>query len=104
MNTAAQQGSDPQPSYLGDRTTDDLARMVTELTSEVWILRDRMIVLEHLLADLGHIESGLPDRYQPDAELSARLTTEREELVERVLGAPHGGDYSVDSLVAKGHR
>ena len=35
-------------AYTNDEKIDALVRMNTELLSEFWIMRDRMIVLEHL--------------------------------------------------------
>jgi hypothetical protein len=90
--------------YLDGKINEDLARMVTELTSEVWVLRDRLMVLEHLLASQGVVAQGQLDEFVPDDELTANLQAEREALVARVIGAPHNKDITVEGLVAKGHR
>jgi hypothetical protein len=77
-----------RPTYLtGDARLDDLARMVLELTSEVWVLKDRALVLEHLLAAKGTLAEDEIDTFQPAAELAAALRHEREALVARVMGA-----------------
>lgn len=90
--------------YLDGKINEDLARMVTELTSEVWVLRDRLLVLEHLLQRAGVVTEGQVDDFVPDQELNAALQKEREGLVGRVLGAPHSSDITVGALIAKGHR
>lgn len=90
--------------YLDGKINEDMARMVTELTSELWILRDRVMVLEHLLHRAGVLTPGEVDDFVPDQELTSALQQEREGLVGRVIGAPHGADITVEGLIAKGHR
>lgn len=93
-----------ETTYLDGKLNEDLARMVTELTSEVWVLRDRLMVLEHLLQRAGVVTEGQLDDFVPDQELTTALQKEREALVGRVIGAPHGTDITVSGLIAKGHR
>lgn len=76
-----------RPDYLGDTKIDDLARMLLELTSEVWALRDRNVILERLLSDHGVLSAGEVDAYQPDEQLASDLLAQRRSLVRRVLGA-----------------
>ncbi|MFZ2176894.1 MAG: hypothetical protein WAW17_23230 [Rhodococcus sp. (in: high G+C Gram-positive bacteria)] len=76
-----------RPQYLESARLDDLARMVTELTSELWILKDRNMILEKLLEESGVLTGGAVDEYQPDATLSATLLGERRALTQRVFGA-----------------
>lgn len=78
----------PRPSYLeGAQRLDDITRMVLELTSELWILKDRTLVLEHLLASRNLLAQDEIAAFQPTAELAAQLRREREAMVARVLGA-----------------
>lgn len=93
-----------KPHYLESERLDDLSRMVTELTSEVWVLRDRLTVMESLLDEHGVLPRTEIDTHVPQSDLTTELEREREALIGRVLGAPHQGDYTVASLVAKGHR
>ncbi|SDT36689.1 hypothetical protein [Actinoplanes derwentensis] len=76
-----------RPQYLGSDRLDDLARMILELTTELWILKDRTIVLEHLLAEHGVVSPGAVDLFQPGTDLAQSLRDEREALVRRVMGA-----------------
>ncbi|MDI9915320.1 hypothetical protein [Rhodococcus sp. IEGM 1379] len=76
-----------RPQYLESARLDDLARMVTELTSELWILKDRNMILEKILENSGVLTSSAVDEYQPDATLSASLLDERRALAERIFGA-----------------
>jgi hypothetical protein len=100
MMTAPQ--NPERATYLsGDARLDDLARMVLELTSEVWVLKDRALVLEHLLAAKGTLAEDEIDAFQPAAELAAALRREREALVARVLGAPLPSDDRVAAALAR---
>ena len=77
----------PRPNYLPEDRLDDLARVVSELTSQLWILKDRTIVLEKMLAEAGVVDPARLDGYLPDAESAAVLATERDAYVSRVFGA-----------------
>ena len=66
---------------------ETLASTQTEMLSELWILRDRVLLLEHLLAEAGILKPGQLDEYVPSGELSARLDAERDQFVARVVGA-----------------
>lgn len=76
-----------RPQYLESARMDDLARMVTELTSELWILKDRNMILEKILEESGVLTGGAVDSYQPDATLATTLLDERRALAERIFGA-----------------
>ena len=88
----------PERSYLGSNDLDALARFNTELLSELWILRDRVRVLEHLLTQADVIAADAVDRFEPPEDLSAALLKERDELVARVAGAAHREELSVDEI------
>ncbi len=87
----------PRP-YLDSKELDALVRMNTELLSELWILRDRVTVLEKLLAEKNVVQRAEIDDYAPTGEFAAELESERTKLIERVVGAAHREHYDVDSL------
>jgi len=78
------------PSYLSNATNDELARMVTTLTQELWILRDRVMTLEQVLEDADVLTVEAIDKHEPAEALDARLTRERQRVIRKVLGAPVG--------------
>jgi hypothetical protein len=84
--------------YLGQKELDDLMRMNSELLAELWILRDRVTVLEHLLQEKNVLERRQLDEYVPQGDLARELERERAALVQRVAGAPHATTYTFDSL------
>jgi hypothetical protein len=79
----------PGRPYLGDERFDQLARMMFQLLSEVWVMRDRMVVMEELLQ-------------RKKVMSAARLDALRQQMVEAVLGAPQRNDETIASLVEKG--
>jgi hypothetical protein len=76
------------PSYLHNASIDDVARMVESLAEEVWILKDRTLVLEELLITKGNMTLAEIDEYEPSEALQARLTKDRQRLIRKVFGAP----------------
>jgi len=88
----------PGHTYIGSEALDHLARMNVELLSELWIIRDRMAVLEKLLADKGVILDGAVDNFVPDAAFTERLERLRTLMVENVVGAPYRHELTVEQL------
>ncbi len=69
---------------------DDVAEAVLALARELWVVCDRQIVTEALLARHG-ITSQDIDGFQPDAEVEARLDTRRRQIVDNLLVALKAG-------------
>jgi hypothetical protein len=74
--------------YLNQDNVDDLGRMVTALLSEVWILRDRMAVLETMLDAKGVVDAKSIDDFSFTPEQEAELEKIRDRMVSAVVGAP----------------
>lgn len=89
-----------RPTYLGDARLDDVARMVFELTSELWVLRDRVLVLEDQLVSSGALAAGSVDTAVPGEALAERLAAGRKQIVARVYGAVLGSDARVEAELA----
>ena len=75
---------------LNSEDVDQLGQAILSLTEELWVLKDRQRVLEDLLAQAGIVSSDILDQHQPDDELAARLATERQDLIQHVLGSLRG--------------
>jgi hypothetical protein len=89
-------------TYLDQNNIDDLGRMVTALLSELWIMRDRMAILEKLLADQNIVVPGAIDDFRPSPAFSAELETLRDRMVASVIGAPLAArERSVDAILAR---
>ena len=79
------------PQYLGHPTdTDALMRMILELASEVWVLRDRLTLFEHALRGRDVLDAAEIEGPVVDEALAARLRAERNQLIERLLAAASG--------------
>jgi len=66
---------------------DRLGQALITLTKELWVVKDRVRVLEATLTDAGVVPPDAVDHFQPDAELSAALSTDRALLIQQVLSA-----------------
>jgi len=66
---------------------DNLAKAITMLTRELWVVKDRVMVLEAVLEKHGINAPNEIDSHVPDSELSAKLTASREELVGNLMQA-----------------
>jgi hypothetical protein len=76
-----------EPAFLGDPVVDQLLEAVIALSAEVWIERDRRMLLESLLEEKGLVaRNELEMRVSPAEEKDDRARA-REELVHRVLGS-----------------
>jgi hypothetical protein len=72
--------------FTGAGDTDALMRMMLELASEMWVLRDRLTVIEHTLAGQGTDLSAV-DQPVTDPELARLLAEQRSLLTERLMAA-----------------
>lgn len=83
------------PSYFDNEAVDHLIGIVLELGAEIWVLRDRQVFLEELLAGKGidvrvELEAG-----RPAAATQALLKSERGAMIKRIYGrlySRYGGD------------
>jgi hypothetical protein len=80
------------PRYLDPTLdTDSLMRMILELASEVWVQRDRLEIVEHLLDEHGQVTRAAIDDYVPTDEVKAQLAAGRTQFVNRLLAAAQHG-------------
>lgn len=66
---------------------DKLGQALLTLTKELWVVKDRLRVLEAALTEAGAIAPDATETYQPDEALTELLGQERAELIRNVLGA-----------------
>lgn len=92
----------PSETYLESESLDYLARMNVELLSELWVVVDRLAVLEQVLVDNGLIGTGAVDNLKPTKSFQNRLEKLRHIVVGNVLGAPFKNDHTVETLKARG--
>ena len=78
--------------YLDEKSITDLGRIVMALMSEVWILKDRTMLLEHLLTERGSITPEEIDNIVISPELATKIDAERDRFATLVLSAPIAGE------------
>ena len=75
---------------MADWQIGDLGLAVLTLTRELWVVKDRMRILEAVLEEHGIDAHQAIERYQPDEALSAELAKEGEALAERIVSSLAG--------------
>ena len=83
------------PSYFDNEAVDHLIGIVLELGAEIWVLRDRQVFLEELLAGKGVDVRAELETGRPAAATQALLKSEREAMIKRIYGrlySRYGGD------------
>ncbi|NBC38155.1 hypothetical protein GTZ99_16515 [Novosphingobium sp. FSY-8] len=80
----------PARPTLNEVDTGALGAALLALTKEVWVLTDRMMVMEEVLAQRGIDISAQIDAHQPDPDLQSRLNARGAKLVAGVLDALSG--------------
>lgn len=76
----------PVQTYLHVDDVDQLARQNVQLLTELWIVKDRLAVLEDLMVRKGLLAADEIDNVDPDAPLTDKLEGERESYIKRVMG------------------
>jgi hypothetical protein len=77
----------PEPAFFDNPAIDNLIAVTLELGAELWVQRERMRVVERLLAEKGIVTPELIEQYQPSEEEAARARAERDAFVNRIYGA-----------------
>lgn len=80
----------PDRKTLNEADTAGLAEALLTLTQELWILADRQMVLETVLAKHGIDISDEIDRFEPDADLQAKLNEKCQFISARIVNAMAG--------------
>ncbi|CAN5436165.1 hypothetical protein BH10PSE3_BH10PSE3_10610 [soil metagenome] len=80
--------SDPPPRpLLRPGQADNLAEALLALTREVWVLTDRLAIVEAVLEAKGGLTQADIETYRPDATVEARLAVRRQALIGAVEAA-----------------
>ncbi len=71
----------PERTILPDTSNDRLGLALIAMMREVWIIKDRMMVLETILEQQGLEVTSAIEAFEPDAALEERLQTEGSALI-----------------------
>jgi len=77
----------PQPAFFGNPAIDNLIAVTLELGAELWVQKERMRVVERLLAERGVVTAEAIEQYSSTPEELARVQNERDAFVNRVYAA-----------------
>jgi hypothetical protein len=77
----------PEPAFFDNPAIDNLIAVTLELGAELWVQRERMRVVESLLAQKGVVTPELIEQYTASPEEVARAKADRDAFVSRVYGA-----------------
>jgi len=58
---------------------------LASLAGELWVTKDRLRVVEAVLAERGLDISAAVDNYQPDVELTAEMDAERQRFIAEIM-------------------
>lgn len=73
------------PSYLKDPVLDVTVRMLVELAAQVWVDRERLLVIESLLDERGVMTRAAIENYRPGPARLAALRQERSRFIDDVF-------------------
>lgn len=95
------------PHYFKDPIIDHLLEIVLQLGAEMWIIRDRQIVTEHLLATEGKVTPEMIEAFKPSPEFREKMKEERRNYTRRLYqslydGIGPAGDATFVSGVVRG--
>jgi predicted deacylase len=65
---------------------DNLIAVTMELGAELWVQRERMRIIEQLLAEQGVVTREAIERYESTPEEQERVRSERDAFVQRLYG------------------
>ena len=74
------------PQYFKDPMIDRLLEIVMLLGGEFWAMRDRLMVLEHLLATHGRVTPDLIETFKPDENFTKANADLRKNFIHQVFG------------------
>lgn len=66
---------------------DRATQLALTLAQELWVVKDRLMVLEAALSGEGRSISEMVDRYQADAVTRAAIDAERQRFIAQLLAA-----------------
>lgn len=74
-------------AFFENAETDRLLAMLMRLVTEHWALKERVLVLESLLAENGILAEDALESFRPDADLDARWDQESYALMQAIVEA-----------------
>lgn len=73
-------------SYLRAEDFDALARQNVQLMTELWIVKDRLAVLESMLEEKSLVDRQKLNDIEPAGALAEELDRDRSAYLDRIMG------------------
>ncbi len=80
-------GDGKHPQYFDNIAIDNLMSVVLEIGAAIWVQRERLQVIERLLAQKGVVTTEMIETYQPSVAERADGKAERDAFINRLYGA-----------------
>lgn len=77
----------PEPAFFDNPAIDNLIAVTLELGAELWVQKERMRVIERLLAERGVVTAEAIEQYVSSPDETARVQAERDAFVGRLYAA-----------------
>lgn len=94
----------PQPKFHDEQAVDDLFHIVTALTQEIVVLRERLDTHERIAESDGSATVDEVDRFAVDQDVFAQRAARRKAIIANVFRVlsrpPSAGGKSYDSILA----
>jgi len=74
-----------RPAFFGEEGIDQLLSMVLELAAELWVVRERVFVVEAVLEQQGIAVSTAVEAFVPTVEQQATLASMRSEMTSQMF-------------------
>ncbi len=74
------------PHYFKDPMIDHLLEISLQLAGEIWVNRDRQMVIEYLLATEGKVTPDMIEAFKPDADMKEAMRNARRVFTQRIFG------------------
>lgn len=78
--------------FLGDPMFDRLMLVVMNLAEELYVVQDRLSVIEDLLCERGVLTREAIELYQPPANVGEKGERSHHQFIARLLDSAVGGD------------
>jgi hypothetical protein len=74
-----------RPAFFGQDGMDQLLSIVLELAAELWVVRERVFVVEAVLQNQGIAVTEAVEAFVPDAAQQAKLASMRASLTSNMF-------------------
>lgn len=75
------------PHYFKEPMIDHLLEICLQLAGEIWVNRDRQVVIEHLLATEGKVTPDMIEAFKPGPEMKQSMRDARRLFTQRIFGS-----------------